>query len=126
MKKLFLSNFSGLGNRLESLVIACLIQERFGHAIFLDWPEKDSLRVAGAAPGRIAPWERIGAVKLRDFGEDELVALGKARVINLRSTYGPRELQRRYTLPTAARLSPHPRIAAAIRETLQRFSGRPA
>jgi hypothetical protein len=126
VKKLYISNFSGLGNRLEALVIAAMIEDRWGYSIFLDWPEKDSLRVAGTREGAIMPWERIGSLKLRDFGEEELATLGEKRVISLRSTYGPRELQRRYVLPTGARLSVHPRIAAAIRETLARFAGRPA
>jgi len=127
MKKIYISNFSGLANRLEALVLASLIQDRFGHAIFLDWPEKDSLRIAGTAQGRIAPWERLGSsVKLRDFDAAGLEALAKVRIINLRSTYGPRELQRRYMLPTAARLRVHPRIAAAIREAFAPFGDRPA
>lgn len=126
MKKVYISNFSGLGNRLEALVIASLIAERWGHSIFLDWPEKESLAIAGTRKGWIKPWERIGSLKLRDFGERELEALGERRMISLRSTYGPRELQRRHVLPTAARLSVHPRIAAAIREAFARFAGRPA
>ena len=118
MKKLYLSNFSGLGNRLETLVIAAMIADRWGHSIFLDWPEKDSLRVAGTRRGGIMPWQRIGSLKLRDFGEEELATLGEKRVISLRSTYGPRERQRRYVLPTAARLKPHQRIADAVRESI--------
>jgi hypothetical protein len=126
MKKIYISNFSGLGNRLEALVLASMIQDRFGHSLFLDWPEKQSLQIDGTSAGRIAPWERIGSLKLRDFDEPGLQALDKVRIINLRSTYGPRELQRRYALPTAARLHPHPRISAAIRDTLARFGDRPA
>ncbi|HUQ26399.1 MAG TPA: hypothetical protein VM140_12080 [Burkholderiales bacterium] len=126
MKKIFISNFSGLANRLEALVIASLIADRWGHSIFLDWPEKDSLSVAGARNGWIKPWDRIGSLKLRDFDAERLAALGDSRVISLRSTYGPRELQRRCVLPTAARLAPHPRIAEAIREVFARFAGRPA
>jgi hypothetical protein len=34
VKKLYLSNFSGLGNRLEALVIAAMIADRWGHSIF--------------------------------------------------------------------------------------------
>ncbi len=126
MKKIYITHFSGLANRLEALVLASLIQDRFGHAIFLDWPEKESLQIAGTAEGRIAPWERISSVKLRDFDEAALKTLEKARIISLRSTYGPRELQRRYVFPTAARLRPHPRIAAAIGETFAPFGDRPA
>ena len=103
-----------------------MIAERWAHAIFLDWPEKGSLRIAGTEPGRIRLWERIGSVKLRDFDAARLGTLGDARIISLRSTYGPRELQRRFVLPTAARLKPDERIAAAIRETFARYAGRPA
>jgi len=126
VKKIYISNFSGLGNRLEALVIASLVAERWGHALFLDWPERDSLDIAGTAPGSIKPWERIGSLKLRDFDAAGLERLGERRIINLRSTYGPRELQRRHVLPTAARLKPHRRVADAIREAFARLAGRPA
>jgi len=126
VKKLYIANFSGLGNRLEALVIAVMIEDRCGHSIFLDWPEKDSLRIAGTRKGAIMPWERIGSLKLRDFDEAQLATLGERRVISLRSTYGPRERQRRYVMPTAARLAPHARVADAIRAALAPFAGRPA
>ena len=107
-------------------MLAGMIEDRFGHSIYLHWPEKESLSVAGTRRGRILPWERWGSLKLRDFDEAKLATVGDVRIINLRGTYGPRELQRRYVLPTAARLSPHPRIAEAIRATFARFAGRPA
>ncbi len=133
-KKIYISDWTGLlrkrmtglCNRLERLVLASMIQDRFGHAIFLDWPEKDSLQIAGTATGWLAPWERIGSVKLRDFDEAGLRTLETVRIINLRANYGPRELQRRYVLSTAARVRPHPRISAAIRATLAPFGDRPA
>ncbi len=132
-KKIYISDWTGLGkrltglcNRLETLVLARMIQDHFGHAIFLDWPEKDSLQIAGTDPGRIAPWERIGSLKLRDFDEARLRALETVRIINLRANHGPRELQRRYVLSTAARVRAHPRISAAIRATLAPFGDRPA
>jgi hypothetical protein len=125
-RKIYITNFSGLGNRLEALVLAGMIQDHFGHAIHLDWPEQGSLQIAGTTAGRMPPWERLFSTKLRDFDAAKLRSLEKARIISLRSTYGPRELQRRYVLPTAVRLRPHARVAAAIRETLARFADRPA
>ncbi len=125
-RKIYISNFSGLGNRLEALVLACLIQDRFGHSIFLAWPEQSTLQVSGTSGGRIAPWERPGSVKLRDFDEAGLEALAAVRIINLRSTYGPRALQRSYVLPAAARLKPSPGIAKLIRDSFARHAGRPA
>ena len=126
MKKIYIAHFSGLGNRLETLVLAALIAERWGHSIFLDWPEKDALRVAGTQRGAIRLWERVGSLKLRDFDAAALDTLGERRIISLRSTYGPRELQRRLVLPTAARLSAHPRIVATIRQAFAQRAGRPA
>jgi len=125
-KKIYISNFSGLGNRLEALVLAAMIQDHFGHEIFLDWPEADSLEVAGTLARRLPPWERVFSMKLRDFDEAALHSLKDVRIISLRSTYGPRELQRRYTLATAERLRPHPQVVAAIRETLVPYGERPA
>jgi hypothetical protein len=125
-KKIYLSNFSGLGNRLENLVQAAMIQDHFGHEIFLDWPEGESLQVGGTRRGSLPLWERPFSLKVRDFDEAQLQTLKEVRIISLRSTYGPRELQRRYVLPTAERLRPHLRITETIRQTLQTFGERPA
>lgn len=125
-KKIYISNFSGLANRLEALVLAGMIQDRYGHQIFLNWPEKASLQIAGTAAGRLPLWERISCVKLRDFDEAGLRALAGVRIINLRACYGPRELQRRYVLPTAARLKVNPSIARIICDTLRPLGNRPA
>lgn len=124
-KKIYISHFSGLGNRLETLVLARMIRAAHGHDIYLDWPEMDSLRIEGTYTGRIAPWERLISRKQRDFDLAGLQAMARHRVINLRATYGPRALQRDYVLPTAASLRPHPRIAQAIREALAPYAGRP-
>ena len=125
-KKIYIANTSGLGNRLESLVLASMIEDYFGHQIYLDWPEADCLRIADTHVGAIPFWERPWSEKIRDFDAAKLETLGEVRIINLRGTYGPRELQRRYVLPTAARLRPHPRIGRAIRDTLASRHGRPA
>jgi hypothetical protein len=83
------------------LVIAALIEDRFGH--------QDLSRLArrrreppgrGTRSGALPLWERPFSVKLRDFDEAGLQSLKDVRIISLRSTYGPRELQRPYTLAT--------------------------
>lgn len=125
-KKIYIANTSGLGNRLESLVLASMIEDRFGHRIYLDWPEADCLHVAGTHVGALPFWERPWSAKVRNFDMAEFETLGKVDVISLRGTFGPRELQRRYVQPTAARLRPHPRIGAAIRDTFATRPGRPA
>lgn len=125
-KKIYIANTSGLGNRLETLVLAGMIEDAHGHAIYLDWPEADCLTIAGTQVGSIPWWDRIGSLKLRDFDQRILRELGGVRVINLRGTYGPRELQKNYLQATAARLQPHSRIGEAIRETLAPYAHRPA
>jgi hypothetical protein len=125
-RRVYISNFSGLGNRLESLVLAGMIEHRHGHQIVLDWPERGCLEVTGTRWGTISPWRRIGARKIRDFDEPILAGLGRIRTINLRATYGPRALQQHYLQPAAARLRPDPRIAQAIRWALAPFGDRPA
>lgn len=125
-KRIYIANTSGLANRLETLVLATMIEDYFGHSIYLDWPENDSLRVAGTFPGRLAPWERPFSTKIRDFNLLGFENLGNLNIINLRGTYGPRELQKRYVLATAARLKPHPRVGRVIREVLAPFGNRPA
>lgn len=125
-KKIYIANTSGLGNRLESLVLASMIEDRFGHQIYLDWPEADCLQIVGTRIGAIPFWERPWSEKIRDFDTARLETLGKVRIINMRGTYGPRELQRHYVLPTAARLRPDPRISTTIRNTFATRQGRPA
>ena len=125
-KRIYIANTSGLGNRLETLVLATMIEDYFGHAIYLDWPENDSLRIIGTRSGSIAPWERLQCRKVRDFDAATLESLGKFGVISLRATYGPRDLQKRYVLPTAARLRPHPLVGRTIRETFAPYGDRPA
>ncbi|MGB7542953.1 MAG: hypothetical protein WBM28_13190 [Burkholderiales bacterium] len=125
-KRIYISNFSGLGNRLEALVLAGLIEDRFGHSIYLDWPEKDSLEVSGTHPGALMPWRRPWSTKVRDFGLPELEQMGRHSTIVLRATYGPRDLQQRQLMPTAARLRPSPAIRQAIVQTMESRRSRPA
>jgi hypothetical protein len=125
-KRIYISNTSGLANRLETLVLAAMIEDYFGHSIHLDWPEADCLRIAGTSQGKIAPWERPFSTKIRDFDMLGFENLGSLGVIALRGTYGPRELQKRFVIPTAARLRPHPRIGRVIREAFAPYGNRPA
>ncbi len=123
-KRIFISNFAGLADRLETLVLAAMIENQFGHRIVLDWPEGDSLRVAGTDVGRLMPWQRIGAKKIRDFGRADLEAIGRHARISLRATYGPDDMQQRYLLPTAARLRPHRRVVETVVNGFDRLRSR--
>lgn len=125
-KRIYISNCSGLGNRLETLLLATMIEDRFGHEIFIDWPENESLRIAGTRVGGIPVWDRLVSTKVRDLDELQFEALSGLNVISLRGTYGPREMQKRYLLPTAARLKPHPSIGLKIREAFAPYGKRPA
>jgi Glycosyl transferase family 11 len=124
-KRVYISNFAGLGNRLETLVLAAMIEGQFGHRIVLDWPERTSLRISGTTSGRILPWLRLGAKKVRDFGESEFASLGEHSRIILRATYGPEERQQQYLLPTAARLSPSQEILRSILDAVDPIRTRP-
>jgi hypothetical protein len=125
-KRIYISNFAGLANRLEALVLASLIEERFGHSIYLDWPEKGSLEVLGTRTGALMPWRRPWSTKIRDFGLAELEGMGRHSTIVVRSTYGPRELQQRQLAPTAARLRLSPSVKQAIVQSLESRRSRPA
>lgn len=80
-KKIYIANTSGMGNRLETLVLAGMIEDAHGHSIYLDWPEADCLTIAGTQIGAIPWWDRIGSLKLRDFDLQTLQELGGVRLI---------------------------------------------
>jgi hypothetical protein len=77
-KKIYISNFSGLGNRLEALVLAGMIQDHFGHAIFLDthswirWWTKRDLGIIADSGSAVAhcptPFARYGHI-MENFGD---------------------------------------------------------
>ena len=45
MPTVYIDDFVGVSNKLETLPMAFAIRKAFGHEIVLDWPELDSFRV---------------------------------------------------------------------------------
>jgi hypothetical protein len=115
--KIFISDYTGLCNRLETLAFAYVIRDHFGHQIVLDWPELASFRVEGTRRGPMRPWHRLGSIKLRDCDLETFQALGHHRTIALRGMSGaPPEEIARAALKVAGDLRLAPHLAAAVRE----------
>lgn len=92
VKRLFLTDYIGLCNRLDCLCLSFAIHKAHGHQICLDWPETDALRVDGTVTKKFGLLDRIGAIKLRGDSTDLFPALGQYRRIVQRTCFGPPEL----------------------------------
>ena len=64
--KLFIDEFVGISNRLETLPLAFAIRQAYGHDIVLDWHELDSMSVDGTARGKVGVLARLGALRVRE------------------------------------------------------------
>lgn len=53
MPKLYIDDFVGVSNKLESLPMAFAIRKEYGHEIILDWPELDSFSVMDTCRGKV-------------------------------------------------------------------------
>ncbi len=115
--KLFISDFTGLCNRLEALAFAYVIRDHFGHQIILDWPELDSFHVNTTRRGPMRLWHHPGSIKLRDCDAATFQSLGRRRIIALRGLTGapPAEIARA-ALKVAGDLRLAPPLARAVRE----------
>jgi hypothetical protein len=115
-RQLFISDFIGLGNRLEALAFAYTIRDHFGHEIVLDWPELNSFSVQGARRGSMRPWHRLNAIKLRDCDAATFESLGRYRNIAQRGLTGaPVEEVARAAKRVAGDLRLDARLAQAVR-----------
>ena len=125
-RRLYLNQYVGLVNRLESLILAFAIRRAHGHEIFLDWKELDALVIDGCGQGSIGPLRRIGALRWRSCTSEEVFAqLGRHRTIILRTYIGPPEILRSLRLPTVARIRVRAWVAAAIRDVFGPRADRP-
>jgi hypothetical protein len=115
--KLFISDFTGLCNRLEALAFAYVIRDHYGHEIVLDWPELASFRVEGTRRGPLRPWHRLNSIKLRDCDAATFQSLGRYRNIVLRGLTGaPVPEVARAALKVAGDLRLAPHLARAVHE----------
>ncbi len=124
MPKLYIDDFVGISNKLETLPMAFAIRAEHGHEIILDWPELDSFTVEGTRRGTVRIAARLGAVRLRSCDESRFRQLGGKKII-LRSLDGPGFRLDPIYLEVAARVRLHPGPARAIRDSFARFDGRP-
>ena len=124
MPKLYIDEFVGISNRLETLPLAFALRQAYGHEIILDWHELDAFHVEGTRRGKVRLLARLGAQRVRDCDAAMFASLAGKKII-LRSLDGPGELLDALYLQTAARLKLVPALRQAISSTLARVHGRP-
>jgi len=124
MPKLYIDEFVGVSNRLETLPLAFALQKAYGHEIILDWSELDSFSVAGTRRGKVRLLARLGALRVRDCDRALFDTLGDKKII-LRSLDGPDELLDPLYLETARRIRLAAPLAERIRTTFAGLQGRP-
>lgn len=90
-RKLFLQEYIGLANRLESLALAFAIQAAHGHQVLLDWPELDALVIKGTTTQAPGFWGRLGALRLRECSPETFNRLDENDKILLRTYLGPED-----------------------------------
>ncbi len=124
MPKLYIDDFVGVSNKLETLPLAFAIRKAHGHEIILDWPELDSFAVAGTRRGIVRIAARIGAIRVRSC-DDKLFRELKGKKIILRSLDGPAFRLDPIYLDVASKVRLNPELSAAVRRTFSRFGDRP-
>lgn len=123
MKKIFVTDYIGLCNRLEALTLSFAIREYYGHEIFLDWPELDAIRIIGAKASPIRVWDRVGSIKIRNCSESVFCSIGNYRSIIQRTGDGPSLILGRLFLPVARRIRINPILRQTIIDEFQKRQG---
>ena len=124
MARLFIDEFAGISNRLETLPLAFAIRQHHGHDIVLDWRELDSFSVADTARGKVRIRAKLGALRVRDCDRRLFDTLGGRKII-LRSLNGPAELLDPIYLEVAAKVKLAPGLAREVQATFAKLRGRP-
>src|SRR5512138_2516042 len=124
MPKLFIDEFVGISNRLETLPLAFAIREAYGHDIVLDWRELDSFSIDETQRGTVRLLARLGALRLRECDEESFATLRNKKII-LRSLDGPAERLDPIYLDVARKIHLQPAQVAVIRTTFAQIAGRP-
>lgn len=101
----FVGDFAGLANRLESLTIAFAIRARGGHEVVLDWPELDRLDIAETRAGTLGLWRRLLRHKPREVNADaDLDRAAHRATVDLKVFYGDAPALDRLYRRTVARV----------------------
>ena len=124
MPKLYIDEFVGISNRLETLPLAFALRQAYGHDIILDWHELDSFSVADTRRGKVRLLARLGAQRVRHCDAATFAELAGRKII-LRSLDGPADRLDPIYLQTAARIKLAPPLRQAIVACFARVSGRP-
>ena len=124
MPKLYIDEFVGITNRLETLPLAFAIRKAYGHEIILDWHELDSFSVDDTRRGKVRLLARIGALRVRNCDAAQFAGLRGQKII-LRSLDGPAEVLDPIYLQAAAKIHLNPNLAAEIRALFAPVQTRP-
>lgn len=124
MPKVYIDDFVGVSNKLETLPLAFAIRKAYGHDIVLDWPELDSFSVEETRREPVRFLARVGAIRVRSCDE-RLFRKLRGRKIILRSLDGPEFRLDPIYLEVAARIRLDPSLARSIRESFARSGNRP-
>lgn len=125
MKVLFVPNFAGLGNRLEALMLARILQEAYAGQMMVDWPEMDVLQIPFARKGRPSLFHRWRMQRFRNCEEAQFAAAGKLAFVEVRGLHGPDARMRKIYLPTARGLRLRRDLKNAIAQMFREAGDRP-
>ena len=124
MPKLYIDEFVGITNRLETLPLAFAIRKAYGHEIILDWHEMDSFSVDDTRRGKVRLLARLGALRVRHCDAAQFANLRDKKII-LRSLNGPSEILDPIYLETASKIHLNPSLATEIRAQFALVQTRP-
>jgi hypothetical protein len=124
MPKLFIDEFVGITNRLETLPLAFAIRRKYGHDIVLDWHELDSFSVDDTRRGKVRLLARLGAQRIRHCNAAMFATLAGKKII-LRSLDGPESELGPIYLEVARKIHIAAHLAASIRELFAALGDRP-
>lgn len=124
MSKLYIEEFVGITNRLETLPLAFAIREAYGHEIILDWRELDSFSVDDTKRGKVTFLTKLGAERVRNCDRAVFDRLARKKIL-LRSLDGPPELLDQIYMDIPAKLHLKDDLAASIKSMFASVSVRP-
>jgi hypothetical protein len=122
--RLYIDEFVGISNRLETLPLAFAIRKAYGHEIVLDWRELDSFRVDETRRGKVRILARLGAERVRNCDAERFASLRNRKII-LRSLNGPSEILDPIYMEVARKIHLNANLAGSIRETFASVKDRP-
>jgi hypothetical protein len=124
MPKLYIDEFVGISNRLETLPLAFAIRKAHGHDIVLDWHELDSFSVDQTTRSKLRIFSKLGALRVRSCDRALFDTLGGRKII-LRSLDGPPELLDPIYLEVARKVKLAPELRRDIQRTFAQLGGKP-